>query len=52
MEEKLLKILKRIVSEGYKLNQHHSNKEWKEILESGERIIINIKQNLEEEKVK
>jgi len=36
------KILKRIVSEGYKLKAHHSNPSWKEALEDAESLIIDI----------
>lgn len=34
------KILKRIVSEGYKLKAHHSNPDWKNALEDAEELII------------
>ena len=34
------KILKKIVSEGYKLKAHHSNPDWKNVLEDAEELII------------
>ena len=34
------KILKKIVSEGYKLKAHHSNPDWKNALEDAEELII------------
>jgi cysteinyl-tRNA synthetase len=42
MEKNLRKILKKLVSEGYKLKSHHSNTEWKEALEDAEKLIIDI----------
>jgi tRNA(Ile)-lysidine synthase TilS/MesJ len=34
-----LKILKKLVSEGYSLKAHHNNNQWKEALENGELLI-------------
>jgi hypothetical protein len=34
-----LKILKRLVSEGYSLKSHHNNTKWKDALEQGELLI-------------
>jgi len=39
----LLRILKKLVSEGYKLKAQHSNSEWKTALENAEEILINNK---------
>ena len=43
MNSKELKILKRIVSEGYKLKVQHNNSEWRKALEDAERLIIDSK---------
>ena len=40
MKKSLRKILKKVVSEGYKLKAHHSNPEWREALEDAEELII------------
>lgn len=40
MKKSLRKILKKIVSEGYKLKSHHSNPDWKNALEDAEELII------------
>lgn len=46
METKeLVKALKQLVSEGYKLKAQHSNVEWREALENAEDILIKIKKN-------
>lgn len=39
-KKSLRKILKKLVSEGYKLKAHHSNTDWKEALEDAEELII------------
>lgn len=43
MDKEQLKILKKIVSEGYKLKQQHNNPEWKKALEDAEQLIIDSK---------
>jgi len=40
MDDKLRKILKKIVGEGYKLKAHHNNVDWKNALESVEDLLI------------
>lgn len=40
MNDKLRKILKKIVGEGYKLKSHHNNPDWKNALESAESLLI------------
>ena len=42
-EKKLIKALKQLISEGYKLKSHHNNKDWKEALENAEELLIQIK---------
>lgn len=37
---KLLKVIRRLVSEGYKLKAHHNNPEWKNALQLGESLLI------------
>ena len=44
-EKKLIKTLKQLVSEGYKLKAHHGNKDWREALENAE--VIKIKKEKE-----
>ena len=43
MKDKEIKILKAIVSEGYKLKAQHSNKEWRKALEDAEQLLIDYK---------
>ncbi len=45
MTQEEIKILKQIVSEGYKLKAQHSNKEWMKALEDAEELLIKIKNN-------
>jgi len=44
MDKKIIKALKNIVAEGYKLKAHHNNKDWKNALEKVEEILILEKQ--------
>lgn len=46
-EKKLIKTLKQLVSEGYKLKAHHGNKDWREALENAEELLIKIKKEKE-----
>lgn len=39
-----LKILKKIVGEGYKLKAQHSNPDWRKALEDAEQLLISNKQ--------
>ena len=39
MTKEEIKILKKVVTEGYKLKAHHSNEKWKDALEAGERLV-------------
>lgn len=34
-----IKILKKLVTEGYKLKAQHNNKNWKDALESADRLV-------------
>jgi hypothetical protein len=43
MDDKLRKILKKIVGEGYKLKAHHNDLDWKNALESAESLLIDTK---------
>lgn len=43
--EQLEKALKKLVSEGYKLKQQHSNQEWRKALEDAEAVLIQKKKN-------
>jgi hypothetical protein len=43
MEKELIKVLKKLVSEGYKLKQQHNNPEWRKALEDAEEILIKVK---------
>lgn len=45
MEKSELKILKTLVSEGYKLKAQHSNSAWREALENAEELVIKHKEN-------
>jgi hypothetical protein len=38
--EEAIKIIKRLVSEGYKLKAQHKNDEWRKALEDAEELII------------
>lgn len=38
--DEIIKILKKLVSEGYKLKAHHNNPDWKKTLENAERKLI------------
>ena len=40
MDSKELKVLKRIVAEGYKLKAQHNNPDWRKALEDAEQLII------------
>lgn len=37
------KVIKNLVSEGYKLKAQHSNPEWKKALEDAEELMIRVK---------
>lgn len=39
----LIKTLKKLVSEGYKLKAHHSNPAWRQALEEAETLLILLK---------
>ena len=39
----LIKTLKKMVSEGYKLKAQHSNPEWRKALEDAEQLLIQLK---------
>ena len=41
--EEVIKILKKLVSEGYKLKAQHNNNKWRKALEDAEELIINHK---------
>ena len=41
--KELIKALKKLVSEGYKLKAQHNNSQWLEALENAEHLLINIK---------
>ena len=41
--KELIKALKKLVSEGYKLKSQHNNPEWREALENAEELLIKIK---------
>jgi hypothetical protein len=43
MEKAELKIIKKLVSEGYKLKAQHNNIGWKKALEDAEELLINEK---------
>ena len=43
MTKEELKIVKKIVAEGYKLKAQHSNPDWKEALENAEKLLIDNK---------
>lgn len=43
MEDKLIKALKKLISEGYKLKAQHNNKDMKYALENAEELLIEIK---------
>lgn len=45
MDKQELKILKKLVAEGYKLKMQHNNKEWKTALDNAENILLKYKQN-------
>ena len=49
MEDNVLKALKKIVAEGYKLKAQHSNSKWGEALEGVEQILIDEKKERERE---
>jgi hypothetical protein len=38
--EETIKILKKLVSEGYKLKSQHNNDKWRKALEDAEELII------------
>ena len=42
MDKTIIKVLKDLVSEGYKLKSHHhnGNEDWKKALQNAERILI------------
>lgn len=48
MDKAELKILRKIVGEGYKLKAQHNNPEWREALESAEGLLIDEKAKLKE----
>lgn len=48
-EKKLVKVLKKLVSEGYKLKEQHNNPKWREALENAEETLIEYKKKREVE---
>jgi hypothetical protein len=41
--EEAIKVLKKLVSDGYKLKAQHNNDKWRKSLEDAEELIINYK---------
>lgn len=50
MTKEELKILRKIVGEGYKLKAQHSNPEWRKALEDAEQLLIDEKKKQSNEK--